>query len=40
MYSAHNLQGQKESTDEAHLSDLHFNKNNLLWAPEMTESKT
>lgn len=30
-YLANNPQGQKGSTDEVPLSDLHFNKNNLLW---------
>ena len=37
-YSAQNPQGQKQSSDEA--SDLHFNKNDLLRAREMTESET
>lgn len=39
-HSAHNPQGQKKSADGEHLSVLHFNKNNLLWGPETTESKT
>lgn len=39
MYSAYNPQGQEESKDEAPLSDLHSNKNNLQLAPEWQRAK-